>query len=393
MMIRPSPNQFQGQVLSSYTHFGPVAPQYIHHEPKQRIRANFLSSPFEQYHFSNPFAGQLTSTGHFVAKQNFGNSFQYNPSGPGSYQLTNTFGGSPHKQPNSEPLRFQSPGPSHQFAPSIQQHQSHQQQSHQQQPPPPQGPSPGTKLSEPEPSYLPQLPTVPPSVLSPFFQVQQQQQEVAAVTSAPTTQAPKKVESSGSKLLSDEYTVNLVPPPPYKHKDASRFRPRPAPSTSSTSTTTQDSKHATLIPPTGPGDFDSSFDFEHHKAMEILNKYNIPAISPLQDTNRFNYQGGPYTSLTSTSSTQQPSSFLDHQVFQFWPTNNDSSYTSFTTDRPNVFRNLIRTPENLYEEHKLKHPSFNGGRRPNAPAGPPTTQFLPTPDTSVHDASRTASSR
>lgn len=51
-------NQIPGQILSSFTHFGPAAPQILRGEPKQRIRANFLTAPFEHYHFGNPYAGQ-----------------------------------------------------------------------------------------------------------------------------------------------------------------------------------------------------------------------------------------------------------------------------------------------------------------------------------------------
>lgn len=51
-------NQIPGQILSSYTHFGPAAPQILRGEPKQRIRANFLTAPFDHFHFSNPYAGQ-----------------------------------------------------------------------------------------------------------------------------------------------------------------------------------------------------------------------------------------------------------------------------------------------------------------------------------------------
>lgn len=54
-------NQIPGQILSSFTHFGPAAPQILRGEPKQRIRANFLTAPFDHYHFGqplgNPYAG------------------------------------------------------------------------------------------------------------------------------------------------------------------------------------------------------------------------------------------------------------------------------------------------------------------------------------------------
>lgn len=50
-------NQIPGQILSSFTHFGPAAPQILRGEPKQRVRGNFLTAPFDHYHFSNPYAG------------------------------------------------------------------------------------------------------------------------------------------------------------------------------------------------------------------------------------------------------------------------------------------------------------------------------------------------
>lgn len=51
-------NNIPGQVFSSYTHYGPAASQILRSEPKQRIRANFLTSPFEHHYFGNPYAGK-----------------------------------------------------------------------------------------------------------------------------------------------------------------------------------------------------------------------------------------------------------------------------------------------------------------------------------------------
>lgn len=92
-------NPISNQVISSsFTHFASAAPQIIRNEPKQRIRANYLTSPFEHYHFGNPYSGHLAPSGHFVAKNNFANSLYFPHNGLGSYQLTNTFMSSPQKQ-------------------------------------------------------------------------------------------------------------------------------------------------------------------------------------------------------------------------------------------------------------------------------------------------------
>lgn len=56
---RPAPSNHPGQVFSSYTHYGPAASQIIRNEPKQRIRANFLTNPFEHHYFGNPYAGTI----------------------------------------------------------------------------------------------------------------------------------------------------------------------------------------------------------------------------------------------------------------------------------------------------------------------------------------------
>lgn len=222
-------------------------------------------------------------------------------------------------------------------------------------------------------SQLPQLPTVPPSVLSPFFQVQQKQQD-QSTTPAPqiVQESPQNIHSN-TFLLNDEYTINLVPPPPYKHTDSTRFRLRqPPPSTPSTLNALPSTNSTPVGPPGG-----DVFDDEQKKAMDILNKYNIPAISPLQDANRFAYNSGPFA---HTSSTTPPTpSYSDEQIFQRWPANDNilSNSPSFTTEKPNIFRNLNRPIENEYHQHKIMHPGYTGARRPLAPA---TTPFLPTAD-------------
>lgn len=218
---------------------------------------------------------------------------------------------------------------------------------------------------------------MPPSVLSPFFQVQQKQPE------APTTSAPLNNHEtlqhghSNAFLLNDEYTINLVPPPPYKHTDSTRFRLRqPSPSPPSTPPTpiSQSGPLTNLTNPIGPlGDL---YDDEQRKAMDILSKYNIPAISPLQDANRYAYNNGPFSRTTTTTPTP---SYSDEQVYQRWPPNDNNLVISpsFTTEKPNVFRNLNRPVVSEHHQHKVMHPGYTGPRRPLPPA---TTPFLPTAD-------------
>lgn len=223
---------------------------------------------------------------------------------------------------------------------------------------------------------MPQLPTVPPSVLSPFFQVQQKHQDTSTTTASPLHNGPENLQNSHSNpfLLNDEYTINLVPPPPYKHTDASRFRLRQQVS-STPSTLTSLSVPHTNATPTGPPSGDA-YDDEQRKAMDILNKYNIPAISPLQDANRYAYNSGPFAHTSTTAPTP---SYSDEQVFQRWPANDNSlsNAPSFTTEKPNIFRNLNRPMESEYHQHKVMHPAYTGARRPTPPS---TTPFLPTAD-------------
>lgn len=237
---------------------------------------------------------------------------------------------------------------------------------------------------------------MPPSVLSPFFQVQQKQQD------ASTTAAPVKQQSlnnheslqnshSNSFLLNDEYTINLVPPPPYKHTDSNRFRlrqpqqpaqPHPAPvSTPSPIVSSISISGPTNSTPTGPPLTQNDiYDDEQRKAMDILTKYNIPAISPLQDANRFAYGSGQFAHTSTTAPTP---SYSNDQTYQRWPPTNDHNTNlqktpSFTTEKPNIFRNLNRPNDNEYHQHKLLHPNYTGhSRRPVPPA---TTPFLPTMD-------------
>lgn len=207
-------------------------------------------------------------------------------------------------------------------------------------------------------------------MLSPFFQVQQKQQDVSTTPAPQSVQESPQNTHSNTFLLNDEYAINLVPPPPYKHADSTRFRLRqPPPSTPSTLT----SVPSTNSTPIGPQSNDL-YDDEQKKAMDILTKYNIPAISPLQDANRYAYSSGQFTHSSTT-----PPSYADEQIFQRWPAHDNilSNSPSFTTEKPNIFRNLNRPSESEYHQHKLMHPGYTGARRPIAPA---TTPFLPTQD-------------
>lgn len=212
---------------------------------------------------------------------------------------------------------------------------------------------------------------MPPSVLSPFFQVQQKQQEQSTTPAPQNIQESPQSSHSNTYLLNDEYTINLVPPPPYKHTDSTRFRLRqPQPSTPSTLNSIP--TNSTPIGPPG----NDVFDDEQKKAMDILNKYNIPAISPLQDANRFAYNSNQFAHTSTTSPTP---SYSDEHIFQRWPVNDNIlvNSPSFTTEKPNIFRNLNRPMESEYHQHKVMHPGYTGARRPLAPA---TTPFLPTAD-------------
>lgn len=214
---------------------------------------------------------------------------------------------------------------------------------------------------------------MPPSVLSPFFQVQQKQQDI------PTTPAPQNVQDlpqnshhSGNFLLNDEYAINLVPPPPYKHTDSTRFRLRQPPASTPSPIILPSTNSTPIGPPSG-----DYYDDEQRKAMDILNKYNIPAISPLQDANRYAYNSGQFAPHTS-STTPPTQSYSDDHIFQRWPSNDNNHSPSFTTEKPNIFRNLNRPIESEYHQHKVMHPGYTGSRRPTIT--PSTTPFLPTQD-------------
>lgn len=221
--------------------------------------------------------------------------------------------------------------------------------------------------------------------------MQQKQQETTTTTSAPINSLNnyESLQNSHSNtfLLNDEYTINLVPPPPYKHTDSNRFRLRQQPSPppppletpASTASSLSSISGPTNSTPTGPQlAQNDNYDDEQQKAMDILNKYNIPAISPLQDANRFAYGSGQFV---HTSTAVPTTSYSNEQIYQRWPPNDHgnslSKSPSFTTEKPNIFRNLNRPNDNEYHQHKVLHPNYTGNRRP---LSPPTTPFLPTMD-------------
>lgn len=216
----------------------------------------------------------------------------------------------------------------------------------------------------------------------------QQKQQDASTTAAPINllNNHESLQNSHSNafLLNDEYTINLVPPPPYKHTDTNRFRLRQPLPPQSAPASTPSSLSPILGPtnstPTGPPLAQNDiYEDEQRKAMDILSKYNIPAISPLQDANRFAYGSGQFVHTTTTAPTP---SYSNDQIYQRWPPNDHSNNLpkspSFTTEKPNIFRNLNRPNDNEYHQHKILHPNYTGhGRRPLPPA---TTPFLPTMD-------------
>lgn len=206
-----SQNQIPGHVISQYSHFGPALP--VIQNSKPRIKNNFMASPFDPHHFSGPYSGHLISSGPFLGKNNYMNSIQY-PHAHGAYHLTNTF--LPGIKPNSESLLF-----------------------------------------PPQKTNLIALPTVPPSVLSPFFQQVQQQQKDATATATPFEQ--RKPDSfrfpngqDAFKVLTDEYTVHLVPPP-VRPSNSNFMQNLP---------TAQPTNPPTMPPPTATVDY---FDEEHKK--------------------------------------------------------------------------------------------------------------------------------
>ncbi|KAJ6641669.1 hypothetical protein Bhyg_06609 [Pseudolycoriella hygida] len=361
-----------GQILNSFANF--AQPSHVIRDNKPRISNAFLNYQVEQP-FSNSYSGHLVPAGHFISKPQYTNSLRYPQNSVSSVY-------SPHSQ---HTVLLKHPSPPVQ---SIQQLVNNQHSSVQYEKPKEQhltetfhsqtishdNPNRETETQYQKPvvesedhkendgAYLPPLPSVPPSVLSPFFQNVQQQQLQSQTSTEPQPsvndhnnfpnaydlyKSNKDVQFSNFKALENEFTHNLVPPP-FKHKETSQFREKPQSSS-------------------------SYLDVEQIKALDILNKYNIPAISPLQDANRFAYNSRPVPS-TETSNVERPSE------------KPSGTFASFTTEKPNIFQNLNRAPESEYKQHKLMHPGYTGAKRPVPSTHQP---FLPTPQS--HDIAITHS--
>ncbi|KAG4072780.1 hypothetical protein HA402_005257 [Bradysia odoriphaga] len=422
-----------GQILSSFANF--AQPSHVIRENKPRVSNNFLNYQIEQP-YSNSFTGHLIPSGHLISKNHYPGAMRYPQNSISSVY-------SPHSQHTvhlkhpSQQLQQQQITQNQQsnvqqpeyVKPSEQQHltesfhsqsishgNSNQQTENQFHKPSAES----TDNTQNDGSYLPPLPSIPPSVLSPFFQqVQQQQQQQQQheqqqhhheqqkqhhheqqkqhhheqqqqhhheqqqqqqhhheqqqhhhFRSTTTTIEPpnqendhnkypnafdlyktnKDVQFSNFKAIENEFTHNLVPPP-FKYKDASQLREKPPASSSS-----------------------SYLDVEQIKAIDILNKYNIPAISPLQDANLYSYKSRP---VQSTEISVDPRPTENHQF---------GTSPSFTTEKPNIFQNLNRPAESEYKQHKLMHPSYTGAKRPVHSTNEP---FLPTPHS--HDVAITHS--
>lgn len=365
-----------GQILSSFTNFG--QPSHVVRDNKPRVSQNFLN-----YQIDQPFSsltGHLIPSGHFISKNHFPNAIRYPQNSISSVY-------SPHVQhtvhlkhpsPPLQPFQQQISQTQHLSAqqsqyekPKEQQHLtetfhsqsiSHGNFNHEKENQFEKPSGETTANTENDGSYLPPLPSVPPSVLSPFFQhVQQQQQHQPTTTTDSSIEVKDQnnypnaldlyknsqdVQFSNFKALENEFTHNLVPPP-FKHKDASHFRDK--------------------SPSSSPSSY---LDVEQVKAIDILNKYNIPAISPLQDANRFAYKSRPVPSTEASRPTEKQS----------------GTVTSFTTEKPNIFQNLNRPSESEYKQHKLMHPAYTGAKRPVHSTNQP---FLPTPHS--HDVAITHS--
>ncbi|KAL7038895.1 hypothetical protein ACKWTF_009732 [Chironomus riparius] len=194
------------------------------------------------------------------------------------------------------------------------------------------------------------LPSVHPSIITPFLeQVQIKQKEAAAAAeqknSFKQSHESSSLEHNGSfEVVNDVFSKHLVPPPP------------------STSKTHHHHYHQ-----------------KPSKAVDKVEKYpklNLSMQSPLQDASRFNYNNVISTATPSSSSTSTASPYRNnHDVPKYRPSNSENVH--FETEKPNVFLNLNRPKENPYKQHKLLHPAYTGGiKRPGSNQDKP---FLPTP--------------
>lgn len=206
------------------------------------------------------------------------------------------------------------------------------------------------------------LPSVHPSIITPFLeQVHLKQKQVAAAEqkhSFKQSHESNSNENNGSfEVVNDVFSKHLVPPPP------------------SSSKTHQKQKHSKQAP-------------EKHT------KFNLSMPSPLQDASRFNYNNVVSTAATPNApsstiairfiSTSTPSTSYKelNEIKKYRPSSDESQSEEQgeASEKPNVFFNLNRSKENPYKHHKLLHPSYSGGN------GLKKTQtfnqdkaFLPTP--------------
>lgn len=309
---------YPGNIMSSFSHYGPSS--HLVRDQKPKISTTFYNMGDENKgNFG--FTAQI-SKGNTAQKTYFNNNGPFSSPSSQNFVQTQFFGNS-----NLNPGKmYQKEEPV--YAP----------------PPPP------SVLSTTTPPFQ----NIPSSVLTPFFQHQQnlpkEKEQKTNVNPTNFISLPKiEPVNQSFPVINDEFAKHLVPPPPYKHQDSSEFRPL-------TSTA-------------------SAAVYPEHKPLESLNQYNLP-LSPLQDVNRFSYNTGNFFGTTTTQSSpimsySSSSSLPPHQP--------QLDQLSFTTDKPNVFKQLTRPSDNEYKTHKVMHPSYTGAKHPN-------DHFLPTPNSPENHA-------
>lgn len=191
------------------------------------------------------------------------------------------------------------------------------------------------------------LPSVHPSIITPFLeQVQMKQKESSHQAEQKHTyqQSAESSDNSGSyEVINDVFSQHLVPPPasPSSSKGSSKNRHK-------------------------------------GKQHEKPSKFNLSMQSPLQDASRFNYNNVISTATpSSTSTTHYPNEYSKFRPHQY-------QHESVSgADKLNIFVNLNRSKENPYKQHKLLHPSYKKNPLPSSPhtfnQQQKPTHFLPTP--------------
>lgn len=314
---------YPGNIMSSFSHYGPSS--HLVRDQKPKISTTFYNMGDENKgNFG--FTAQITSKGNTAQKAYFNNNGPFSSPSSQNFVQTQFFGNS-----NLNPGKI------------------YQKEEPVYAPPPP----PPLVLSTTTPPFQ----NIPSSVLTPFFQqIQQQQlqQNLPKENEQKTNVIPNYISlpklepvNQSSPVINDEFAKHLVPPPPYKHQDSSEFRPIP-------------SKAVAAV------------DAEY-KPLESLNQYNIP-LSPLQDANRFSYNTGNFFGTTT-----QSSPIISYSSSSLPPKQPQLDQLSFTTDKPNVFKQLTRPLDNEYKTHKVMHPSYTGAKHPN-------DHFIPTPNSPENHA-------